>query len=60
MSSYVHTGIFRTKSNIYNEAFFHFEPNQINFKQNLKNELNLIELPLRVPFFYNSPFRVKA
>ena len=47
MWSYVHRGIFRTKSNIYNGAFFTL------VKPYFKNVLNLLKLPLG-PIFYTT------
>ena len=45
MESYVHKGIFRTKSNIYDRAFF------TSVKPCFKNVLNWIELPLGSIFY---------
>ena len=52
MESYAHKGIFRTKSNIYNGAFF------TSVRPYFKNVLNSIKLPLGSIFY--SPFREKA
>ena len=52
MESYVHKWIFKTKSNIYNGAFFN------SVKPYFKSVLNSIELLLGSIFY--SPFRVKA
>ena len=50
MESYIHKEIFRTKSNIYNGAFFTL------VKPNFKNVLNSIELPLGSVFCITHPF----
>ena len=50
MESYVHKGIFRTKSNIYDRAFF------TSVKPYFKNVLNSIELPLSSIFCTTHPF----
>ena len=50
MESYVHKGIFRTKSNIYDGAFF------TSVKPYFKNVLNSIELPLGSIFYAPNPF----
>ena len=50
MESYVHKGIFRTKSNIYDGAFF------TSVKPYFKNVLNSIELPLGSIFCTTHPF----
>ena len=50
MESYVHRGIFRTKLNIENGAFFTL------VKPYFKNVLNLIELPLGYSFCTTHPF----
>ena len=47
---YVHRGIFRTKSNIFDEAFF------TSVKPYFKNLLNSIELPLGSIFYTTHPF----
>ena len=51
---YAHRGIFRTKLNIYDGAFFS------SIKPYFKNVLNLIQLPLGSIFLHNSPFREKT
>ena len=53
MESYVHKGIFRTKSNIYDGAFF------TSVKPYFKNVLNSIELPLSSFFYITHPFLKK-
>ena len=50
MLSYVYRGIFRTKSNIYDGAFF------TSVKPYFKNVLNLIDLPLGSIFCSTHPF----
>ena len=50
MGSYVHKGVFRTKSNIYNGAFFTL------VKPYFKNVLNSIKLPLGSIFCTTHPF----
>ena len=50
MESYVHKGIFRTKSNIYDGAFF------TSVKPYFKNVLNSIELPLGCIFYTTHSF----
>ena len=50
MESYVHKGIFRTKSNICDGAYFTL------VKRNFKNVLNPIELPLSSVFCKTQPF----
>ena len=50
MGSYVHKGVFRTKSNIYNRAFFTL------VKPYFKNVLNSIKLPLGSIFCTTHPF----
>ena len=52
MESYVHKGVFRTKSNIYDGAFF------TSVKPNFKNVLNVIAF--RYHFLHNSFFREKV
>ena len=53
MQSHVHGGIFRTKSNIYDEAFL------TSVKPHFKNALNSIELPLGSIFYRNHLFLKK-
>ena len=53
LQSYVYGDIFRTKSNIYNGAFF------ISVKLCFKNVPNLIELPLGSIFYKTHPFGKK-
>ena len=53
MESYAHKGIFRTKSNIYNGAFF------TSVRPYFKNVLNSIELPLGSIFYTTHPFAKK-
>ena len=50
MESYVHRGIFRTKSNIYNAAFF------TSVKPYFENVLNSMELHLGCSFCTTHPF----
>ena len=50
MESYVHKGIFRTKSNIYDRAFFS------SIKPYFKNVLNSMGLPLGFIFCRTYPF----
>ena len=50
MKSFVHKGIFKTKMNIYNGAFFSL------IKPYFKNILNSIELPLGSIFCPTHPF----
>ena len=52
--SYVHRGIFRAKSNIYDGAFFTL------VKPYFKNVLNSMESPLGSIFLHNSPFCEKT
>ena len=51
--NFIHRGIFRTKSNIYSEAFF------ISVKPYFKNVLNSIELPVGSIFYATHPFMKK-
>ena len=54
MQSHAHRGIFRTKLNIYDGAFF------TSVKPYFKNVLNSIELPLSSIFYTTHPFLKKT